>query len=179
MKTKRRADPLYITLVVLIFLILVSGTLMGGLYARYVSRGGAGDSARVAKFDITESGQDFQQAFAIGLDPQVDNENAAVTVAEREGAVVLTNQSEVAVRCTFSTESTENLPLLYSWACDGLDAQVDNVNKTVSFALPPNDTAKTFDLTVKWDVSQEENRAFTYNRQVDGIILKIRCEQID
>ena len=178
MKTKRRADPLFITLVVLISLILFTSTLMGGLYARYVSHGGAGDSARVAKFDIVESGQDFQQAFAIGVDPQVEDAEAA-TVVVKDGAVVLTNRSEVAVKCTFSTESTENLPLLYSWACDELDAQVDAVNQTVSFALPPNDTAKTFDLTAKWDVSQEENRAFTYNRQVDGVILKIRCEQID
>ncbi len=172
MQVKRKADPLFIILVVLISLILFSSTLVGGFYARYVSRAEQGDQARVAKFDITETGQEFQQAFAISLDP---SENAVV----KEDAVILTNNSEVDVRCTFSTDSTENLPLAYSWACEELDATVDAVNKTVSFVIDSNATAKVFDLTVAWDLSQAEHSEFIYNRQVDGVVLKIRCEQID
>ncbi len=178
MKLNRKADPLYIVLVALIALLLISSVLLGGLYARYVSKDSIGDQARVAKFDIVETGSVFQEAFAISLDPALDDKGAAYA-AVKNGAVVLTNQSEVSVRCTFSTESTENLPLLYSWSCAELDAEIDAVNRTVSFLLPANDTAKVFDLAVEWDVSTEKNREFVYNRQVDGIILSVYCEQID
>ena len=172
METKRKADPLFITLVVLIFLILLSSTLVGGFYARYVSNSAQGDHARVAKFDIVESGQEFQQAFAISLDPQ---ENTVL----KDGAVVLTNNSEVDVRCTFYTESTENLPLTYTWTGDGLVGTVDPETSAISFVLDSNGEAKTFDLAITWDLADPQNSEFIYNRQVDGIVLKILCEQID
>lgn len=41
---------------VLFCLVMFSTYLMGGLYARYVTRGGGDDSARVAKFDVKGTG---------------------------------------------------------------------------------------------------------------------------
>ena len=151
---------------------------MGGLMARYRSEGGGGDSARVAKFEILTGGELFTTDFAIGMNPSKEGEDPAErATVSKSGAVEITNSSEVAVKCTFYTESKGNLPLKFDWNSEDLEATP--AGDGISFAIAPNATVKVFDLQIDWDVEEDENRSFLYNRQVDMITTRIVCEQID
>lgn len=49
-------EKLMFTAGILFCLVLISTSMLGGLYARYVTRASGGDSARVAKFDVVGTG---------------------------------------------------------------------------------------------------------------------------
>lgn len=56
-KNRRPSGNLMMRLAAVLFcMVMFSTYLMGGLYARYVTRGSGSDSARVAKFDVVGSG---------------------------------------------------------------------------------------------------------------------------
>ncbi len=172
-KSSRRVDPLVITLAVLLVLTAVSSVMLSGIYAKYTKGDSADSSARVARFDITESGELFSKEFAIEIDPKVKT-------VELDDTVMITNNSEVDVRCTFSTSSQNNLPLQYQWTCGGDSQIITNENPTATFNLDSNEGEKTYSLKVIWDTeSNTSNTDFIYRRQVDSIILNITCEQID
>lgn len=75
---------------VLFCLVVVSTYLMSGLFARYVSNGNGGDSARVAGFNVVMSSSDVKSEVT-ALEP------GTITIS-------LANQSEVAVSYTIRVD---------------------------------------------------------------------------
>ena len=168
--------PLAVTVLILICAVVVSASVVFGLYAKYIVGSDGGDSARVAKFVIEDSGDMFEQSYAIEIDP-TNTESTPVII---EDALTLTNNSEVAVSCELTVESVAELPLIFTWV-DENDDTVGSAaaNSKVSTDMPPNhNTEKTYDLYISWD-DTEENKLFTYRRQVDSLTLNVQCVQID
>lgn len=84
-KNKRPSGNIMMRLAAVLFcLVMISTHLMGGLYARYVTKGTGSDSARVAKFDVEGSGSG-----EIALQ--------AESTAEGKYTINVTNNSEVDV----------------------------------------------------------------------------------
>lgn len=149
---------------VLLVLVMASSYMTSGLYARYVSQATGSDSARVARFDVQETGTLYTETFAVAMDPTYDD-------VLNPASIIITNSSEVSVRCSFSVTTTGNLPLDIYWH-DGT-----NTVETVDFA--PNDTTgTTFDLYVAWG-DEEGDNSYLYHREIDSITVTITCVQID
>lgn len=90
-------------LIVLASMVLITSWSLCGTYAKYVSGASGSSTARVAKFEVTESGKwDSENPVELKLDPETPVKYS----------VQITNKSEVAVRCLVSGDSQyNNLPL--------------------------------------------------------------------
>jgi len=148
---------------VLLVLVMASSYMTTGLYARYVSSASGSDSARVARFDIQDTGTLYTETFAVELDPS--------TAALNPAALEIKNSSEVAVRCVFTYETTGNLPLDIYW--------MNGSTRVEEFVFGPNTAAaQRFDLCVVWsDAAMDDT--YLYHREIDSITVTITCVQID
>ena len=171
--TTKHSRPFVITVLVLVFLVAISSVIVVGTYAKYVASDSVSDSARTAVFNVNGSGDMFTTSYALEVDPvQEDTIDNALTVK---------NKSEVAVRCTLTLNSTAGLPLRFTWTdSEGNELGTVAAGDEISFDMPPNeDEDNTYSLTVSWDGTEDENKLFTYRRQVDSITLSAVCAQID
>ena len=142
---------------VLLILVMLSTSMVAGRYARYTSSASGNDSARVAKFRVTESGE-LKTTFIVKISPgkSVDK---TITVA---------NDSEVAVEYEIIARNEHNnLPLQFQ-LMDG-ETPVDAAQ------LAPG---KTKDLTFRiiWEAGYTSD---SYIGMVDTIQLTITATQID
>lgn len=76
---------------ILLCLVMISIHLMGGMYAKYTTKGSGGDDARVAKFDVDITGDPVDLVVSCTENPQTGTYKITVD-----------NISEVAVRYTIS-----------------------------------------------------------------------------
>lgn len=154
-------------------LILLSTALMGGLYAKYLSRGNGSDDARVAKFDVTTTISDVNATLA------------NYTTDTNTYTLEIKNKSEVAVRCdlvlTFNTDVSDYLKL----TVDGKDPVFSDDGKTATFENIASLAANTGEYTsflvfsvASWDAvtstATDENMSVTYS--FNGTV---KCVQID
>ena len=100
-KRKYSYNPAMVLAMILLCLTLISTHLTAGLYARYTTTDTGEDSARVAKFEITETGI-FVDTMVAEILPG-DSEKRTIEVV---------NKSEVAVNCTVTLKNVyNNLPI--------------------------------------------------------------------
>lgn len=153
---------------ILLLLVLATTCLLSGLLARYRSGAQGGDSARVARFEIVESGDLYTKQFTLQMRP---GETTGVEVDAIPGLQIV-NKSEVTVRCSFKVETTGNLPLEFTWY-DG-----NNAVETVDLAY--NGGSTTLTLKAHWpDDNKGGTDSFLYHREIDHVIVTVTCDQID
>lgn len=142
---------------VLLILVLFTTSIVSGRYARYTSSATGHDSARVAKFHVTESG-------AVGEKLKV--ELCPGQTEERE--IIVHNDSEVAIAYTVIPDNKhQNLPLTISIR--------DGTTTGSSVTLDPDEN-KTLYLQIYWDATKNEDK---YIGMVDTIHLILTAAQID
>lgn len=144
---------------VLLILVMLSTSMVAGRYARYTSSASGNDSARVAKFRVTESGE-LKTTFIVKISPgkSVDK---TITVA---------NDSEVAVEYEIIARNEHNnLPLQFQLM------DMDGETPVDAAQLAPG---KTKDLTFRiiWEAGYTSD---SYIGMVDAIQLTITATQID
>ena len=124
------------TLAILLCLVLVSFWLMCNMYAKYTSQASGSDSARVAKFNITETGaatQQIQVEFYPGF--------------EQKYLVSVTNNSEVAMDYTMDIKNKyENLPLKFQM----LDKDENEIKSKKAEISAQDPTGHTYTLKISW-----------------------------
>lgn len=148
MKNKK-IDLLFIA-EILLMLVILSVNSMSNLYARYITGDSSTDSARVAKFDVSDS---FfaEQDLPLSIKPG----------ETKELIIEVNNNSEVAVLVTVDIINvTGNLPLIFS---------------STTKEIAPK-TTDTVTFTVSWN-SGESSPEFA--EMVDVIKLSLTAKQID
>ena len=163
MKRKKTNSAIFIyTAIALLFLTLLSMTLLPGLAAKFSSDASGSDAAHVARFDISASGS-ATASFTLDMAP---NDPAVVKTLRVE------SDSEVTVRYTLTVHSTGNLPLRYSW--DGGAAGDGDVATSVTVA--PGAYQKDHTLAISW-LSGDDS--YHYEGELEKITVTVTAEQID
>ena len=142
---------------VLLVLVMLSTSIVAGRYARYTTSASGYDSARIARFSVTESGI-LRETFKVKIAP-----GEAIPIE-----VLLKNDSEVTVAYTISAENYyRNLPLEFT--------VIDTAAQLPAEPLAPGET-KTLALQVCWQADKTDNQ---YIGMVDLIHLTICITQVD
>ena len=144
----------------LLIMVVLSFSLVGNLLAKYSTGAGNSETARVAKFKITESGistvsissEKFRPGFTF------------------EQPVEITNESEVAVNYVLSKTTTGNLPLRFE-----LNSE-DFTSSTYSDTIEPNSEKRAYVMKVIWPESENDLK---YAGMVDSIKLMLTVNQVD
>jgi len=140
------------TVAVLLMLVLVSTGIVSGRYARYVSSASGEDSARVAKFEVSVSENEFASFFSVEIEPG----------GKVEKTVFVTNKSEVTVAMDFSVKNVyENLPL--------------QILNQVGGEIAPGQTKKV-PLTIYWPEDKTDD---SYCGKVDLLKISLTVVQVD
>ena len=145
---------------VLLCLILISLWMLGDMYARYTTDKDGSDGARVAAFNITESGTAAQDI------------EADVNPGESlDYTVTVTNQSETAIHYEIAVENKyNNLPLV----CTMLDAEGNEITQGDIAA----GDAKAHKYTLKITWPKDQNDA-SYAGKTDQLVVKLNAVQTD
>lgn len=134
--------------------VLISSYAISGLYARYISEGSGGDSARVAKFSFHDNLDTQYQEIPASFDP---NEPHTVEIT-------IENTGEVALRYVVTFENlTGNLPLK-------LKEEDPNYGEVQS------NSATTFSWTIEWD---QEDISVDQAGKMDVVRIVVAVEQVD
>jgi len=192
MMGKRRhakVNVLMCAVAVLLCATLYSTHLVGGLYARYTVSGNGGDHARVAAFNIEQTGTIFETL------------DATVTPGTTQSAeLTINNKSEVAVAYTLTvTNVTKNLPLKFtltpteSSSAGDTNADGANANKAPEFTSEkhengvstssatqiPGEHSDRYTLNIVWDASENSEDDLARMGMVDYITIAVTATQID
>lgn len=156
------------TLLILLAFTIYSFWMLGGLYARYVTKAEGGDNARVAYFQIADSNT-LQKTYKL-VPMSTDNQEQAFTVN-------MSNNSETAVRYTFSIEKEGNLPLNITAQNNGNVLTKDTVSDVWSVERAAGKSGdEEYKFTLSLDNTEENYR---YSGGVESIRLTVKAEQID
>jgi hypothetical protein len=152
-------------------LVLISGWAISGVLAKYVTGGSSGDSANVAAFSVTEGAFETK---SIDLLPGSGTQNDKNTFD-----ITVTNNSEVAVKYTFTMELTGNLPLKIATAnkeelTKGNDSD-GNMTWSTNVAAGENST-NNYTFYPVWDSSKN---SYIYSGGVESIQVTVSAEQED
>ena len=168
-KRETRENRLLQIVLILLALTLISFWLLSNMYARYVTQSEGSDSARVAQFQI---GNENHLNETYVLNPMMSGgEDQKVTVR-------ITNDSEVAVRYTFTFKTDGNLPL----AITGSGPSGTTLQKTDGKNVWTIDKAPATkcDEVYTFNLSLENNdESYQYAGGVEKIQLTVQAEQID
>lgn len=145
---------------VLLCLTLFSCHMTGGLYAKYSSVTSGSDSARVARFDVSDTGEVLQKELLLNTTPGTIYQTIHVV-----------NNSEVAVNYIVTIENTtRNIPYAFS-----VNKSTPTEGKcSVSCFLEPNSESD-----VPIEVIWQQEGALKYMGMVDYVKLTVRAEQAD
>lgn len=161
MRTTKKSTPalFYISLF-LIAAVLWTSHLTSGLYARYATSDSASDSARVAKFNVSDQiNAASAQSFTVSVELYPTQEEAYT--------FIVTNDSEVLVDYVVRIENlTNNLPLSFSIAGDVVS------EKPIRIAIGEEET---FTVKINWP---EGENAPALMGQVDLVEITLRVEQV-
>lgn len=159
-KSNKKTPIVFYVGIVLACLTLISVYMTSGLYARYTTRASSADSARVAKFQVTDtltvtdSKGDVVHSFTMFEDSLIPGESTTYTFAVQ-------NDSEVAVRFSVRGEaSINNLPLEMS---------------PVTITLAPN-TSGSVQFVVSWPANENDP---AYGDMIELIEIFVTAEQIN
>lgn len=171
-----KVNILMCTVAFLICATLYSTHLVGGLYAKYTTRQSDSDSARVASFQITQSGT-------------ISNIIEANVTPGTTQSVDLTieNKSEVAMEYTLTvTNVTGNLtPLKFKLdPADSTSAPVtvesyENGISINSARQIPGEHTDKYNLMIVWEPSPNEETDLALMGMVDYITVSVKASQID
>ena len=153
-------------------LMLLSVSLMSGLYAKFISNGQGSDDARVATFNVTTT---------------IDNVTASFTNTTKSGnekTLSVTNASEVAVRCDLVLTFETPVPDYISITVGGTTISGNNTNNVITFenvfSLEPNSSTENTTIIFNMDLDKFTDSAttesVTANLSFDGVV---NCVQID
>ena len=148
--------------------LLVATLLFTGVnFSKFATTSSGEDSARVAKFAVTENSVETEKIVFSDLIPG-DTKTWEFTVSF---------DCEVAAQCKMLLTSTGNLPLQYILTHDGKMQEVNlsDLLEIYQVAAGYNGT-QTFTLTATWD---EDDNNIEYMGMADAITLSIITEQID
>jgi hypothetical protein len=160
MELKRLSRILMRTAAVLLVLVMMSTALVTGRFARYTSSASGSDSARVAKFEVTENTDSLTIETAADVIP-------GGTIKKD---IIVTNNSEVAIEYRIAVRSIyENLPLTFS-------VQVGESVQSAPFTanMAPGET-KDYTLIAEWTGSND----ISYAGKVDMLEITLSATQID
>ena len=173
---------LYI-LVVLLCMVLASFWLMCNIYARYSTQASGSDSARVAKFDVQETGT--------LLSEQIINTDVYPGFS-RTYTVGVTNNSEVTIEYVMNVKNKyNNLPLQFRMLDSaGNEIKTDSSDASDEYALSKSQKIKagdttehTYQLEISWPVNQtnegENLQNPDYAGKVDVIEITLKAVQKD
>lgn len=158
---------------VLLCLTMVSMHLTGGLFARYSATAESSDSARVAKFEVgnelKQGGQTLTKNLVVEASPGESVEYAAV----------ITNSSEVTVRCTVgATNITGNIP--FAFVTDQSVVTLAPGESTRPLDAPADDLRKKSPtLNISWNSSGGTGDPQDYMGMVDVVEISLKVEQVD
>lgn len=166
---------------VLLCLTLVSFWMTSNIYARYTAEATGSDSARVAKFSVTETGvtgeNDLTKSFDLAIAPG----------ESKEYRVQVTNESEVAIDYVISAKNKyDNLPLKFSIAdvTDGSNTAASSSYSEISGqtagTIAAND-GKThiYSLTVSWSKDSADQADESYAGMADVLVVTLEAKQKD
>ena len=166
-KESPRSNWIWYLAGVLLCLTLVSVHLTSGLYARYCSTASGEDSARVARFNIEQTGK-LTEHIEVDVYPGYSSQ---------EYDIELKNGSEVAVAYTVSVERlTSNLPLTVTLT--GGNAAGDGaglVQASGTMAANSGDAAH-YTLKIAWATTNNDD---ILSYEIDAIRVTVAAEQID
>lgn len=148
---------------VLLILVALSSSMVAGRYARYTATATGSDSARVAKFEVTETSALLTQ-------------NKSVVISIIPGGtdrteIKVKNASEVSVQYTIDVDNPyENFPLDFQ-------IQVDGETYPLPFEadMKPGEEA-TYVLVTTWN---SDDTSLSYSGKVDLIEIYLSATQID
>jgi len=160
MKHKMRVNIPMCLAGVLFCLTLISIHFTSGLYAKYITKTGSEDSARVAQFDVTEECSLLSKDVVFEIRPGTSEYQIAVN-----------NKSEVAIDYKVSIINTsKTMPL--SFQIGDSAAEEDQVQ--VSQQMKANDSA-IYIVKILWDAEG----ALEYMGMVDLIQIHVEAVQRD
>ena len=155
---------------VLLLVTLLSARLTGGLYARYTSTGYASDSARVARFEVTNT-----------VEPVMDEEN---NIQPGQYTVTVGNASEVAVEYSIQVELDSHLSVTLNGETKRPAAGESSVTFTnESWKLAPGENAEPLDMEIRLENSVGITDATTEYEDTEAVTFKfavhVHAMQVD
>lgn len=152
---------------VLLSLVLITTGMVSGRYARYVTSASGSDSARVAKFTVTQSilqGEtDLTQTIPM---PEIKPGETVII------DVVVEHDTEVAVRNTIDVQSLySNLPLTIS-----VQEKGTGNSGSSTFTYGPGRFKKEYEAAITWVRGSND---VDYIGMVDLITITVTSEQVD
>ena len=146
-RSRQKERWILYTLTVLLCMVLASFWLMCNIYARYSAEATGSDGARVAKFDVTDTGTATQQI-----------ETAVYPGSKEIYQVNVTNNSEVAIEYEMNVKNQyNNLPLQFRM----LDSTGEEITSESSDA-----STKTYDLSKSVEISAQDKDTHTYQLEI-------------
>ena len=146
---------------VLTILVLLSGSLAAGRFARYVSTVTASDSVKVAKFEVREDSALLTEHVAV----------SSIPGGVAETPIVVTNASEVAIEYSVAVDNPyENFPLSFQ-------IKVGETLYDMPFTaqMAPEQGETTYTLVTTWSGAAD----ISYSGKVDLIEITVSATQID
>lgn len=170
-KTDKKINIPVIAACILLCLTMISMHMVSGFYAKYTVESVSGDTARVAKFDITENIKELE--IPIEIVPNTIDENGVK--GRHVVEINVKNSSEVAAKYSLNViNHTKNI--------EGLEFKLYNASlneqalPNLEVTLPPNDgTTHIYYLYVQWS----HEKALDYMGMVDLLEIIFIGEQID
>lgn len=160
---------------ILLCLVMISIHLMGGMYAKYTTKGSGGDDARVAKFEVLTEGDAKDLVLT----------SASIDSASGDYKIRITNNSEVAVTYTVTASAPEFFTDGGEFEADKGNTEYDVTDKggrrIIGTLAPGASITHTMTFFVKdWtlftnDVTGEEYHSTNKYKAV----IAIKAEQID
>ncbi len=161
---------------VLICLVLVTGSLLTGLMARYTTSSEDSDGARVAAFVFDVQAGELAVALP-EINKPGDNTTVQITISNKRGNL----KSEVAELYTMTIRELGNLPLTYTLTEVDEPSQESPIDgelqKNGTFAASVEET-KTYELMVTWP-GDNEYKDPKYAGGTAVLKLTITGEQVD
>lgn len=148
---------------VLLILVMLSTSMIAGRYARYTTTATGSDSARVAKFEVTETSDLLTQNKSIAI--------SIIPGGTDRTEIKVNNASEVSVQYRIDVDNPyANFPLDFN-------IQVGEATSSLPFVanLKPGEEA-TYVLVTTWN---SDDRSLSYSGKVDLIEIYLSATQID
>lgn len=165
-RSREKEKWIMYTLAVLLCLVLTTFWLMCNMYAKYSAQASGSDSARIAKFNVTETGTATQQIKANVYPGFSKTYNVDVT-----------NASEVAITYSMDIQNKyENLPLEFKML-DSNDNEI--TSKSIDISATDHEP-HTYKLQISWP--KDANASATdpdYAGKVDVIEITLNAVQKD
>lgn len=168
-KREKYENRLMQAVILLLGLTLLSLWMLSNMYAKYASQGSGFDSGRVAQFHVS-SENNMKETYQ--LNPEMTDQDL------QKVTVLITNDSEVAVKYTFKFESEGNLPLAVTGQAPGglLLAQSESGDQFTIQKAAGEELSEVYTFTIAIKNTEE---SYQYAGGVGSIKMTVTAEQID